>query len=217
MNLSLTPKRAYFVMLGIIGIFALGLGASIYFGDQLLSKQAAKLTNLKLDNALLDQQQAALVKANKDVQQYSQLGDLARTIVPQDKDQAKTIREILSIASQSDVPLTAISFPASTLGAPKVVTVAPVAGSTATTPTTPVAPSVTQVKPVAGIKGLYVMEIIVQSDATDPKPYANLQNFLAKLEQNRRTAQVSQLVITPYPKDISLLSFSLTIDVFVRP
>ncbi len=199
-------------MLGVVGLLVIVLIASVVFGEQILNKQSAKLMSLKLDNQILDQQQAALGKANRDLQKYSELGNLAKTIVPQDKDQAKTIREILNIANENDIPLTAITFPASSLGA--LPAAAPTAGSTTPAVTTP---PVSQVKPVDGVKGVYRMEIIVQSDQTNPRPYANLQNFLAKLEQNRRTAQVSQLVITPDAKNISLLSFSLTINVFIKP
>ncbi len=205
-------KRFYFFLLGIIGVLCTLLIASAVFGQKLMNSQSAKLMNLKLDNQLLDQQQTALGKANSDLLQYAELGILAKTIVPQDKDQAKTIREILNIADENDIPLTAISFPASTLGAPVVAT--PSSGTTTPVNTTP---PLSQVKPVVGVTGVYKMEITVQSDQTNPRPYANLQNFLAKLEQNRRTSQVSQLVITPNPKDIKLLSFSLTINVFIKP
>lgn len=211
----MSTKRAYFIMLGIIGLLAILLLGSAYMGEKLLHKQADKLLALKLDNQLLDKQQTALVKANRDLQQYSELGHLAETIVPQDKDQAKTVREILNIAAETGIPLTAINFSASTLGnaVPKAVTT----NDSTSTATTPVAPPVTQLKPVDGIKGLYRMEIIIMSNPTNPQPYSSLQNFLSRLEQNRRTAQVSQIIITPYSKDISKLSFQLTINVFVKP
>lgn len=216
----MNSKKAYFIMLGSVGVLGIVFVASVFFGEQLLRDQSQKLMSLKLDNQLLDNQQTALVKANKDLQQYAELGVLARTIVPQDKDQAKTVREILNIAAANNIPITTLSFPSSNLGAAVVKTtpVQPAAdGSTPATPAAPAAPPVTQVKPVDGIKGLYKMEIIVQTDPSSPRPYANLQQFLHSIEQNRRTAQISQLVITPSAKDINLLAFSLTINVFVKP
>lgn len=206
-------KHMYYAMLGIIALLGIISAGSAYLGHMVLSKRAAQLTTLKLDTKLLDEQQVALQQANKDLQTYAPLGELAKSIVPQDKNQAAATREILSIAAETGIPISSITFPSSTLGTPQPK--ASTGSGTSTTTTT--APPLTQVKPVESIKGLYRMEIVVQSDQSKPQPYTNLQNFLAKLEQNRRTAQVSQLIITPYPKDISLLTFALTINVFVKP
>jgi len=45
----------------------------------------------------------------------------------------------------------------------------------------------------------------------------NFIDFLDNLEQNRRTAQVSGVTITPDPQNPSLLSFSLVVNVYIKP
>lgn len=205
---------------GIAILFVLFIG-SVVAGIYLINQQSTKLTEQQVEAEVLEMQQTALTKAKKDLGSYQELGAIAKSIVPQDKDQAKTAREILTIAEKTGIPITSISFPTSSLGnaaAKKVETPTPAAGASSdAAPQAPAAPPVTQVKPVEGITGLYQLEIIIQSDPSAPRPYSNIQSFLQELETNRRTAQVSQFVITPSSNNINLLSFTLTLNVFIKP
>jgi hypothetical protein len=185
----------------------------------LLKKQSDKLMALKLENRVLDEQQAALTRANKDVVKYAELEKIAKSIVPQDKNQAQTVLELINIAKESGIPISSISFPTSTLGrttTPPSASTGTTSGSAATTTPAPTTPSVTQVTPVTGMAGVYQMEVTVQSGST-PVSYNDFITFLSKLENNRRTAQVSNLTITPSPKDINKVTFTLGINVFIKP
>lgn len=208
----MNSKKIFWLMLGVLTIFSLVSIASIFWGDKTLRQRSAKLVALKLDSRVLDEQQIALSQATKDIQKYKDLGIIARNVVPQDKDQAEAVREIVKIAGDSNVKLAAISFPASTLGqaAPKTNP------SDNTTPKT-VTPPLTQVKAVDNIPGVYVMEINVQQDATSPVTYDRLINFLSRLEQNRRTAQVISVTVQPNTQNRSLLTFSLVLNIYIKP
>lgn len=209
----MSSKRIFYVMAFLTSFLGLSVIGTLVLSNQALHKQSDKLTDVKLTNRLLDEQQTALAAAKKSVQQYNDLEKIARTIVPQDKDQAKAVREIVKIASDSGIKLSSISFPASTLGqvAPKA---APSSDGTTPKVTTP---SVTQVKPVDGIPGVFVLEIAVQQDSTSPTTYANFLDFLHRLENNRRTAQVSSVTVQPTPKDRTKLTFSLSVNAYIKP
>ncbi len=211
----MTPKKSYYAMLGVLGLGFVVLIGAVVLGNTLINQQSAKLLGLKLENRVLDDQQSALITANKDIQKYADLNNVAKAIVPQDKDQAKTVREIVTIAKEANIPIASISFPSSTLGqaAPKTANTPDNPGSGATVKT----PPVTQVKPVAGMVGVYQMEITIQSDSSQPVPYSAFIDFMKKLEKNRRTAQVSTITITPFSRDINLVTFSLGINVFIKP
>lgn len=217
----MNSKRVYYLMIGCVIVLVCGLLAVIYFGDQILQAKSKKLVELKLDNRVLDEQQIALSQANKDIEKYSELDKIARQIVPQDKDQAKTVREIVKIAEQSGVKLSAINFPASNLGQPTSKTTTQSddtsKNSGTTTPAKPTTPPVTQVKPADGIPGLYVMEITIQQDSNSPIPYSRLIDFLGRLEKNRRTAQVTSVTIQPNAQDRSKLTFNLIVNVYIKP
>ncbi len=195
------------VFLGIVGamVLALGVGvATIVVGNGQLQKRSAALINLKLESRALDEQQAALVKAKQDIIKYTPLNDIAQKVVPQDKDQALTVRELVALAGQAGIKIGGITFPASNLGQKKV------AGASAKD-------ALTQVVPVTGISGVYQLPITLQSDVTAPITYAQLVGFLHALENNRHTAQVSQLSITPADSSGKRLSFELVVNVYLKP
>lgn len=216
----MTSKRVFLLMLLLLGIATTGLIGSVVFGDQMLQRKAKKLTDLKIENAVIDAQQTALVKAKKDIATYTELNKIAKQIVPQDKDQARAVREIITIAQQSGVGVKSITFPASNLGQS-----APAAsGSTDGTSKTGesadsknATPPVSQVRPVDGITGVYQLELSVNTDASKPITYVQLIDFLGRLEQNRRTAQITNLSIQPSATNRNQLTFNVQLTIYIKP
>lgn len=212
----MSSKRVFFMMVGLVTVLSVLGIAGVVFSDKLLQKQAAKLVELKLESRLLEEQQAALVQANKDIEKYAELEHIAKAIVPQEKDQARTVREIVQFANASGVKLKAINFPSSSLGQlqPKPAASGDAKdGATAT----PAAPPISQVKPVPGIPGVYSLEVTVQSLDTNGATYAGFVDFLNRLEQNRRTAQVTNISIKPNPNGGDSLSFNIILNVYIKP
>lgn len=212
----MTSKKFFYVMVGVLVLMVGLVIGSVVMGDKLLQKQADKLVALKVDDEVLDMQQRALRQAKKDVETYNELGSIAKQVVPQDKDQARAVREIVSIADQAGVSIASVSFPSSNLGqkaAPKPKSDDEKSSSTAKSTTSPI----TQAKPVTGIGGVYQLDITVTSDPARPTPYSRFINFLTGLEQNRRTAQVSNISIQPNTENRNNLGFTLTLTVFIKP
>ncbi|MBI1857108.1 hypothetical protein HY003_02865 [Candidatus Saccharibacteria bacterium] len=217
-SINFNAKFLFFVMIGVIVLLASLTVASVVFGDKLLQKKTDQLVSLKLDSKSLDAQQRTLIQAKKDIEKYSDLEKTATAIVPQEKDQAKTVREIIKIAQESNITISNISFPSSTLGQQNKKSTPPTGATTTpnTTPTKSTTPPTTQVKPVEGINGVYQLEINVQTDSNSPVQYQSLLNFLNKLEQNRRTAQVTNISIQPHSKDRNLVIFSFSVNVYIK-
>ncbi|HSX52894.1 MAG TPA: hypothetical protein VLF90_00785 [Patescibacteria group bacterium] len=199
-------KRVFYGMIVITSLLGIGIFVTAILGDQMLQQRSQKLVDLKLNNAVLDQQQVSLAKAKKDVAKYSELEKEAKIIVPQDKDQAEAVREIVNFANNNSIKLSAITFPASTLGS-----------SSSGLPTTTPSNKLTQVLPVKGIPGVLDMQITIQQDASNPISYTQLINFLNNLEQNRRTAQVANVTIIPNPQNPNTLTFTLVLDAYIKP
>ena len=196
----MSSKQTFFVLVAVNCLLVLGIFGAAYGIDKVLTKQSDKLVSQRLEIQTLDAQNDALGKAKKDVSQYQSLADIAKSIVPQDKSQAQTVREIVNIAAANGIKLGSISFPSSSLGDAT-------AGNLA----------LSQLEPVKGIPGVYSLEVIVQSDASSAVPYDKVISFLSGLEHNRRTALVSDLTLTPDSKNVSNLSFTLTLDEYVKP
>lgn len=201
----MNSKRVYFLMIGLIAILGLAILGGAFGANSLLQQRAKKLTSLKVQNQVIGLQQASLIKAKQDIAQYSSLEKIAEAIVPQDKDQAEAVREIVNIASQNGIKLSGVSFPSSSLG-----------GTTSSSPSSSGSGALTQVTPVAGIQGVYQLPITIQQDATQPITFAQYVGFLAALENNRRTAQVSTISLQP-TADRTHLTFTLTLNEYIKP
>ncbi len=207
----MTSKRLKLLLMGIIAILFFGLIGGTYEANILLENQAAKLITLKAKTEALATEQQGLVKAKKDIKTYAELEIIAKSVVPQDKDQAEAVREIVNIAAANGVSLSNISFPASSLGS--LIAQAPPATSTTSKPTT----SLSQLQPVKNISGVYQLQISVVGDPSKPVAYDKFINFLSALEHNRRTAQVSTISIQPNLVDRNLLTFTLSLNEYIKP
>lgn len=209
----MSAKRVFYGMLGGICVLILLCGAATYFASRMLVKEGDGLLSLKLEKAVLAKQSDSLAQAKKDIAQYSELETIAKTVVPQEKDQARTVLELVKLANESGISITSIEFPESLLGeaARKV-------GKSESRSSVPMVDSnTTQLTALANLKGVYVMEISLQSDQNKPVTYTQLLNYLRKLETNRRTAQVIDLAIKPSPDNRNQVTFSLKLNSYVKP
>jgi hypothetical protein len=210
----MNSKRVFFIMTGIVGVLVVASIGAVVAGDQLLHKKAENLNSYKLDSKVLDEQQTSLTQAKKDIEKYTELEKIAKSVVPQDKDQAEAVRELVKIANDNGITLSAISFPASSLGQTQT---APKTDSSSSSSTQTKTAPVTQVQPVDGIPGVYSLSINVQQDTNRPVSYDKFIGFLNDLEQNRRTSQVTNITVTPLPADRNKLTFSLTVQAYIKP
>lgn len=201
----MNSRHLYFGMVGCLVVLATALVFGAHLTASLLKERSQNLIHQKLQVAVLNNQQQGLAKAKQEVKKYASLESAAKTIVPQDKDQAEAVREIVKIADETGLTLSTINFPSSTLG------------QTGATTSTSSKAALSQLTPVKGLSGIYNMPITITQDATSPVSYNQFINFLKQLEQNRRTAQVTTVSLTPNTDNASLLSFSLTINEYIKP
>lgn len=207
----MTTKRFFFVMI-VLDILALALILGVSFwGNGLIKEQSTKLQTAKTESKVIEEQQVSLIQAKKDIEKYSELNTIVKSVVPQDKDQAKTVREISKVASESGVVLKDVRFQTSNLGQ---AIAKPPADAPATATNT--APPISQVKTLEGIQGVYALEIIISSPEDQPTSYSSFIKFLEKLETNRRTAHVDKITIKPLDGG-NFLAFTLTLNAYVKP
>lgn len=210
----MSSKRLYYALTGLVCLLVIGLAAGTYGINKMLAQKSTQLADLKAKSQGLEQEQQSLAKAKKDLENYADLEKIAKAVVPQDKDQAQTTREIVKIAEANGISLASITFPASSLGSSAKAGSGSgggqAAGSSSKT-------GLSQLQPVKNISGVYSLLITVQSDSSNPVPYDQFINFLNGLERNRRTAQVNTISITPDSNNRNLLSFTLTLNEYIKP
>lgn len=198
----------------LVGFFAITFG-----GLSLLKSKSKEMVGLKLQSETTDSQLSNLEQTKKDIEKYSYFKDVAKTVIPNDKDQAQAVLEINQMANDAGILIQSITFPASSLGL-RTSTVT----STTQDATSPSSTStaISQAKPVTGISGLYSLELIITPESDDSVPvdkqltYDKMLHFLNSIENNRHTAQITQVTIQPATNKSSL-TFSLKINIFIKP
>ena len=215
----MNPKQLRLILLGLLAISLVAFMALAVFGTQMLSGQSQKLVDLKLQNKTADNQLASLSQVKKQVEQYAYFNDVAKTVVPNDKDQAQAVLDIFHLADQSGIAVASVTFPTSTLGVKSST-------STEQSATGSASNALSQAQPVKGISGVYSLELTItpqtgpQVPAAKAVTYHKLLGFLNRVEHDRRTAQITQVNIQPQgsttgPSD--LVNFILTINIFIKP
>lgn len=200
----MNSKNLYYGMIGVTCLLFLGLLYSVSLANGLLVSQSNNLVSLKAKSEATTNELTQLMQDKIDVKKYSSLNTIAESVVPQDKDQAEAVREIVNLASANGIPeISSIMFPPSTLGIGKNINAA--------------SNSLTQVTPVQGITGVYELPITITQDDSHTVPYQDFINFLSALEENRRTSQVASITIQPDSKIPGNVSFTLVINEFIKP
>ncbi len=211
----MNSKRIYFGLIAGIVLLFIALLVGAYTVNKELTARATKLTDLKAKSAALSQEQIILKKAKSDIETYAELKKITQAVVPEDKSQAEAVREIVKIANQNGIKIAAITFPASNLGA------GPTAGTSTASTTSSSGSSkksaLSQLLPVKNIPGVYQLLITIESDPDQPVRYDQFISFLSALENNRRTSQVNTITLEPDKNNPGFLSFTLTLNGYVKP
>lgn len=217
----MTAKRLYLLLLGCILLLFAGLIGGVYSTNKLLAKRATTLTAYKAKSEALKIQQQILDKDKRDIERYSDLKKITQQIVPQEKNQAAAVRELVNTAAASKVSIAAITFPASTLGNSTKSKSQTSAKSSKVPKANPAADTkaaaLSQLKPVTSIPGVYELVIGIENDASSLVSYRQFLDFLSALEKNRHTAQVQTISLQPDAKNPSLYIFNLTVTEYVKP
>ncbi len=193
----LSAKRLYLVLCSLVAVALLTVAGGAYAAQSLLKSKSTDVYDARLNSMVLEEKQNRLRKAKTDITKYDGLAQIAKSIVPRDKDQARTVREISKLAAANGISLGSISFPSSSLGAKS--------------------PADTQLKAVPTIPGTFSLGITVRSDSKRPTTYERFTNFLEDLERNRRTALVTGITLTPDTVNPNNVLFSLTIEEYIKP
>jgi hypothetical protein len=213
----MSSKRLHLILVAVLVLLFAALIGGAYGINKMLGSEATKLASLKAKSQALQQEQTGLKVAKKSIKQYSGLEKIAHTVVPEDKNQAEAVRQIVNIAAANGITLTSITFPASTLGNNVLPGASSAPAATSAPKSAANAKSLSQLQPVPNISGIYELPITITRDNSSPVPYNKFVSFLSALEHNRRTAQVSGITITPDTNNTNNLSFILTVNEYIKP
>lgn len=198
----MSSKRLFQIFCGLIILLALAIVIVAYLLVGQFHNRGLHLQDQRQAVAVKDSQAASLKQAKADIKEYNQLAQIANAIVPKDKDQTQTVREIVKLANEAGIEVGSIQFPQSDLGA---------TGKGAKSP------ALSQLEPVPGISGVLGLQITVSSGTNNYVLYSQFINFLSRLEHNRRTALVTSINLQPDLKDSSKISYSIVLEEYIKP
>lgn len=195
-------RKVYIGLIVLLILFGACLLYGAHVADSLLASRSQMLVNLKAQNQAADDEKVQLVQDKNEINKYASLNQIAESVVPADKNQAETVREITNLASESGISqLSSITFPPSTLGGTSIKT----------------SSGLTQVTPVKGLGGIDELQITIAQSDSALVPYSDFTQFLSKLEQNRRTAEVTSITVNPSPKTPNMIAFTLVLEEYLKP
>lgn len=200
----MSSKRVFFIMLGGLALLVIVCLLVTSSGRKLIIAEGEKLTELKLEQEVLKKRDQALLQAQRDINKYKELEKIAKAVVPQDKDQARTVLELVALGRRSGINITSVTFPASELGQ---------ASKGKRTNSSNLSQLIALPEP----KGVYAMNIDIGIDSEEPVHYEDLLSFLERLENNRRTAHVTNLSINPDESSRNFVTFTLSLTSYVKP
>lgn len=216
--MKLDNKKLRLALFGLVGLALIIFFAVLIAGLSLVTNKSNQVVDRKLQENRLQAQLSSLAIAKKEVEQYSYFKDVAKTVIPNDKDQAQSVLDIFQMAAESGISIQNITFPDSNLGA---------AGTTGTTSASgSSSKALSQAKTVEGIPGVYSLELTIVPESSLELPeeklitYPKLIKFLKKLENNRRTAQITEVIVQPLGNETGpspYINFSLTVHIFIKP
>jgi hypothetical protein len=212
----LNSKNLRMILICALALSILIFVITMSMGLSKLGEKSRAMVKLKVENQTTNDRLNNLEQAKKEVEKYAYFKQVAKTVIPSDKNQAQTILEINQMAKQAGIGIQSITFPASTLGTGAA------AVKTDATKTSSASTAITQAKPVPGIAGLYSLQLIIAPEsgkdvsAGRQVTYPKMLDFFKRIENNRHTAQITQISIQP-ATDSQALSFTLIINIFIKP
>jgi Tfp pilus assembly protein PilO len=182
------PKQLYFMLLALTVTLALATIAVFILSQRKIDSKITKIQHLSADVELQDDRLTELKRLEKDYQELLPLINKVKNILPEQKQQAEIIAQISTLATQSNLELTNLSFQ-STTGLP---------GPT----------SQTENATIGGIKTMPVSFKITGS-------FSQLLNLLEKFEHQERFMQVNSLAVSK--TEDNQLTVDLQLVVFLKP
>mgnify|MGYP002623609749 CR=1 FL=1 len=188
------PKRVFYILLSsLIGTILLG-SAGYYLLDRQLASKANSLSQTKADLQVLEQQVDIFEDAKEKIEEFTFIEELASEVLPEGKLQGEAIAELKDFIIKSSMRLESISFGSS--------------GDEVNVDTS-------QTQLLENVKGVRVLPttVVLKSGAT----YANLLEFLQRIESNRRLMQVTSLDLVPLSENRNKFStITVQLNIFLK-
>jgi hypothetical protein len=156
----------------------------------------------------LEETESTYRKNQKILQENADIAEIIQGVVPSEKDQARAVRELNTIASDTGLKVISVIFPRSDLVTTKKQT------SSAESDTKTNVPTISQAKTIKGLNGVLGVDVSVEVSSLNGSRISTDQmlNFLRQVENNRRNMRITSI---NFSGDGTSINTKLTL--FVKP
>lgn len=200
-----SPKKVYFLLIAIFFVVGASIAAMLYLSKNFLSVSEDELVEAKLEIAKQEETERIYRENINNLEEFSKVATILEEVIPQEKDQARAVREIDLIAKQNGLAINTLSFPSSDLNKP-----APASGAAAQ----PINNAVSQAKPIAGLPGVLGININIELRSSNNSSISTdqLLGMLRDLENNRRNMRVTSINFNAGGETVDM-----QIIIFIKP
>ncbi len=184
----MTPKKFYYVGLGILAVLLIGGGVGYYYGTVGVHQKIQQLSQKIAIDTVADERLSQLIALRKQYQRFLPLIPQIESALPPAKKQSEVALQLQQLAAQAGMTLPAVNFAAGD-GLP------------------------TSTSQTISSGGILALPVTFQLTGT----YDQLQRFLVSLEQSGRYMSVMSLEIGRADAKAKTLSFSINLNVYVKP
>lgn len=196
----MTPKRTNQLLKLLLAALVVVAGVGLYIANKQLTTTAQKTAELKATVEVDDNQLGVYERTKAQVEELNYVNELADTVLPPDEDQSAVVAELSEFARRAGLGVEQISF-VSAQDTPQATTPQQNTGGAKGVSTIP--------------KGVKVVPIMIEFG--EGSEYSGLLEFLRTLESNRRKNQVTNITLTPNPKNQAVFTkISISLNLYTR-
>lgn len=186
-------KRTFYMLIAINVLLIGGIVGAYLFASNFAKQKSKEIAVLKADIETNDQTLNSHRELERSLSQSKELAEIAKEVLPQDKNQSLALQEINKFASESGVAIKQVTF---------------------NTPSNKKSTGPTLTSP-SNLKGVSVLSVSVKADKMQ---YEQLLTLLKKFEDNRRRMQVTSISLAPSTSNLGQLDrVDLLVDIYLKP
>lgn len=192
---SMTAKKFFYLLIGMIVLASAGIAGSFYWGNSQLEAEAAKISDLVADRDIQQEKIIRLKQAKQDTETLDDVVVLLDRLLPETKQQERLLADVIYTATaEAGIPFSQVrSFSFSGSSEPDNLS-----GTVAS-----------KANP-----GVFEYPFSLQIENIT---YETLLELLKQIETNGRIVQVDNIQISPDISNPNVLGVNLSAKAYVRP
>ena len=187
----MTPKKAHYLLIGMLVLTLIIIGTVLYFGRKSLTATSQKVIDAKLNIVMAEKEEETYIKNKQIYLKNEAVADKLNVLVPNEKEQALAVETIYSFAGSAGLTITSVVFPGSNLD-PSVKSKTKI--------------DISQAVPVKDLKDVYEIpvEVSIKGNKQSGISTNQLLQFIESIESSPRNMRITAITYDTVSSEIRL-------------